>query len=477
MSRTYCIVGEELPCPSHLKCWKTITDGLSKMGYVLSGNIRKSDVILVRHCCMTSAEIEEVICDVKKLCKSKACGKVFLGECISRTDALTNAIRLHLPDLKIFCFTNAEEFFDALGEGQYDEDELSPIVLEDGSAVVSVTCGCNMKCTFCKTSYMNYEFSSTPFEEILAKVNNARKLGYKKVMLDAMNITEYSYDGKGLADLLYALIKIPDVIYQVNGIVMAELSDEALNALQNPRFYCVQVELQSFIDGVRQKMGVGRLPVHRILSIFKALQGKYIISNVMVGFCREHDESFKQQLRIIEENNLFFLTVNNLVPTPGTKSSQMANPSVDTANLRMAQLTRLIMILRKNVADGMIGTQQKCTVIYNTLGNASLALAKNGVLIHVAGDNSQIGTEIKVMPRSVKNYFGVQQAMILSTETVDSEDADLGALEERMIMEISKYIVRDSETKCESSNFNNNPMSLEDYCNMCFSKGDSKVII
>ena len=118
-----------------------------------------------------------------------------------------------------------------------------------------------------------------------------------------MNSTQYNDNGKHFQDLLEAVLEIPDVYYQINGIVMAELTDRALELLRDRRFFSVQVEVQTFIPEVRKHMNVGEISPERILHIFEQLRGKQILSNLIVGAYREKDRTFQEQLDLIQVIN------------------------------------------------------------------------------------------------------------------------------------------------------------------------------
>lgn len=469
MANTYCIVGSKPECSMHIECWNEITEGLKALGYKKQSNVKNSDIILFRHCLMTSEEIKEALLELKDLSKKNPKGKVFLNECLSRTSELVETLKMSLTNLKIYQFTTAKEFFEALGQKYTKKEELHLLVDEDKGAIINITDGCKMKCTFCKLRYMDYEFVSFPFDEILAKVTLAKERGYRKVTLNAMNSTEYNYHGKTFQDLLKALLEIPDMLYQVNGIVMAELTDEALEVLTDKRFFCVQMELQSLIEDVREKMQVGKLSQEKILHIFDKMKGKYIVSNVMVGYCREHDKNFAEQLRIIEENNLFFLTVNNLVPTPGTKSSLMLNPSIDTANLRMAILAGVLTKLRRKIADSMIGKEQNGLVIHVFKDGSSMVLCDTGVLLHNTMGKFEVGQNVTVVPRSIKNFFDPHnQYLILSTENANPDMLKMVNAEEKLMLSMQDFIkMKNSSSNETIPNFNNNPISLKEYCKRC----------
>lgn len=467
MPKTYCIIESESHCGAHYECWQKITKRLDAEGWRKTNKIRSSGIILVKQCCMTTDELNEAMDSLVRLSKEKVQGRVFLGECLSRTKELVEVVKKKLTNLKIFQFTTPEEFFNQLGEA-FEETSITPTILQDGSAIVNISYGCNRKCTFCKVAYMDYKLQSVPMSEIIEIVELARQQGVKRVVLNAMNSTEYNDQGKRLPDLLRALLEIPDMLYQLNGIVMVELTDETIELLRNSRFIFLQMELQSFIPAVREKMGVGEMSKEKILSIFKRLQGKMIASNVMTGYCRENDVNFREQLEIIEQNNLHFLSVNFLVPTPGTKAASLRNPSAEKAKERLLTLTEVLLKLRLDLAKEMIGKEQTGIIYATYKCGETLVLCDKGVFISIEGNNFEVGARITVTPRSIKGLFiGEQQNFILSEQ--EQQEKEFGEEQAiKMMISISKMRMENEET---CGGFNMMDMSLEKYCEGYITKG------
>lgn len=458
MPKTYCIVEAPSNCGAHYEYWQAITRQLEAEGWRKTNKVKSSGIILVKQCCMTTEELNTAMDALIQLSKEKVQGKVFLGECLSKTKELVEVVKKRLTNLKIYQFTTPEEFFKQLGE-EFKEERTTPIILPDDSAIVNISYGCNRKCTFCKVAYMDYKFRSVPIEEILEKVQEAKQQGIRRVVLNASNSTEYNYQGKRLEDLLKALLEIPDMLYQLNGIVMAELTDAVIEVLQDVRFVHLQMELQSFIPAVREKMEVGEMTKEKILSIFQRLQGKMITSNVMTGYCRENDANFREQLEIIEQNNLHFLNVNYLVATPGTKAASLRNPSKKKAKERLIALTEVLLKLRVKLAKEMIGKEQTGIIYTTHKRDEALVLCDNGVLIAVKGKNFEVGQRIAVTPMSIKSlFFSKQQSFILSTEPEQKFDEEQM---NKMLIAMSKMQLA-SQNTCDE--FNMMDFSLAGYC-------------
>ena len=462
MKKTYCIVETSSNCANHQDCWKEIIGTLKAKGWHSSTNPKKSGIILLKECCMTTKEIDRAIKDIADLAKKGVQAEIFLGECLSRTKPFIEVVKKKLPQLKLHTFTTSQEFFLQLNDYYDKPKELTLSVAKDNSAIINIANGCNRKCSFCKVSYMDLPLKSVPMKIILQKIKIAKSKGIRKVVLNAMNSTQYNDNGKHFQDLLEAVLEIPDVYYQINGIVMAELTDRALELLRDRRFFSVQVEVQTFIPEVRKHMNVGEISPERILHIFEQLRGKQILSNLIVGAYREKDRTFQEQLDLIQSNNLFFLSVIDLIPTPGTPSATMNNPSCSKAKERIIKATRVLTRLRSDLAKQMIGKEQTCMVISENIDGHAMLLSENGVLIRTKASNLLMGQILDVVPKQVEGlFYGENQLLILSTE----EKSDKKMFGEETMWSFMCTMMEEQLRGAKmTEGFNRNNLSLETYC-------------
>lgn len=469
VKKTYCIVEAPSNCGGHYDCWQEITKGLKAKGWHLSSSPKKSGIILLKECCMTTEEIDRAIKDLAGLAKKKVQAEIFLGECLSRTRAFVEAASKKLPELKLHTFTTPQEFFQTLEETYEEPEEPTLSIIGDNAAIINIANGCNRKCSFCKVAYMDFPLECVPMEMILQKIEMAKARGTRKVVLNAMNSTQYNDKGKRFQDLLEAVLKIPNVYYQVNGIVMAELTDRAVELLRNHRFFSIQMEVQSFIPEVRKYMNIGEISTERILYIFEQLRGKHITSNLIAGAYREKDRTFQEQLDLIQKHNLFFLSITYLIPTPGTPSATMNNPTQSQTQERMIKTTRLLSKMRSDLAKEMIGKEQTCMVVSEDTHGSTMLLAENGVFIRTKTANKlYMGQVINIVPRELEGLFcGKNQLMILSTE----EKAEEKKFDEEMMWNLLCTL---GQGKLEGSSmtegFNRSDLSLEAYCEKKFTE-------
>jgi len=94
---------------------------------------------------------------------------------------------------------NADEFM-PIDEIGFD---TTPLTLNNESAFVPISNGCNNFCTYCVVPYTRGREKSLPYKDIIEECKNLKKKGYKNVTLLGQNVNSYG------ADLISEKAKIP----------------------------------------------------------------------------------------------------------------------------------------------------------------------------------------------------------------------------------------------------------------------------
>lgn len=344
------------------------------LGAERTQNIFKADCI-VQHFCGMSAENYEVIPKcmyiLEQIKEERPEVKLFIGGCAS--EVLDFKKRYPFVDGVFARRRMVEDISQYLGvDYKYDN---APICNQNA---VRIQSGCLRQCGFCKKHYMNMPIISKPLEKVMKDAGEVLKNGYTDITLLAENSTEYGIDlGYRLIDLLREFEKETRIkrIY-LTGLcidelaIMPELVDYIAN---NSKIVSVQVEIQSLIPVVRKNMKLTSTR-EEVLEILQRFSEKCITTNIMVGYPGENQVDFDEQLKLIKENNLYYVQVNKFDATPRTPGYEMEQITKVVVEKRLNKMVNLLMLLKREKANKLIKSSQE---VYK-----GVAVGKNTVLLN-----------------------------------------------------------------------------------------------
>mgnify|MGYP002770372112 FL=1 len=415
MNKKFFLIGKNLQssvCLNGALNRETIENELLKSGWDTTDNYKEADAIIGSFCVMTYTEIQEAVRLIIKYSSFPA--KLYVCGCITKAKDIIIPLRARL---NFTTFSTSQELVSELTN--------TPIHIKpdfdifNNQFVINISEGCNKRCTFCKTSYIDATYKSKSIDSIINAIKTGVSLGFNSIVFNAMNSTQYGCDLETqttLNDLLVKCLEIPNVLYQLNGLVASELTPELISTLTNPRFIVIQLEAQSFIPTVRKNMKIGDDNAKVLKTALRAFKNKVIFSNVMVGYPGESSKKFDEQLNLIKRENYWFLTVNALEATPGTPVMYMDRPEEASLNNRVRKVTKVIYDLRVAKANSLLNKKVKVLIVANL--NSVLVGIYQGIYVYVHDfdDSVDIGDEHEVVLRSVTSYFNIQQQMEMSDQ-------------------------------------------------------------
>ena len=296
---------------------------------------------------------------------------------------ITDELKKHNPELKVFVGGCAEQIIDLEKRGNIDGtfrrgkmvEDLAKYLDYDYSnnnfpinyhGAVRIQMGCARNCGFCKKAYLDMPLISKPLENILADVKSAIADGFGDIELLAENSTEYGLDLNPRVSLLQLLKEICALeglkFLTVSALCIDELAldDELVEYIRkNEKIRKVQIEAQTLIPTVRKKMCLSS-SAEDVLRIMKAFEEKFIVTNVMTGYPGEIETDFKAQLRLIDSEDLYFIQVNQYDNTPYVPASNLKQVPKEISDLRLLELLRTINKVKSRKAKSLIGTEVDC---------------------------------------------------------------------------------------------------------------------
>jgi threonylcarbamoyladenosine tRNA methylthiotransferase MtaB len=180
-----------------------------------------------------------------------------------------------------------------------------PLAFGHTRALVKVEDGCNMRCAFCIIPNTRGRQHSRPLPEVVAEVGALVAGGAREVVVTGVQISHYRWRGRGLYDLVAAILgetAVPRL--RVTSIAPWKF-DRRLLALFADRRLCRHVHL-SLQSGSTATLARMRRPYTAeqyaalVEEIRAAVPGIAVTTDVIVGFPGETAEEFAESLAFVE---------------------------------------------------------------------------------------------------------------------------------------------------------------------------------
>jgi tRNA-2-methylthio-N6-dimethylallyladenosine synthase len=234
-------------------------------------------------------------------------------------------------------------------------------------AWVSVSVGCDNRCTFCIVPLVRGPQLSRALGDVLAEVQGLVRAGVVEVTLLGQNVNTYGRDltvpGSNRTPLFADLLRVVDGVDGLRRIRFTSphphhFTDDVIEAMADCSAVCEHIHfpLQSGSDRVLRLMRRS-YRAKRYLAwldrIRAAIPGIAVTSDIIVGFPGETEEDFVETLRVTEESSFDAAFTFQYSPRPGTPAAgfddQVPKPVVQERFDRLVALQEAIS-LQKNVA-------------------------------------------------------------------------------------------------------------------------------
>jgi len=315
-----------------------IASYLRNLGLKKAIKIEESDWIIINTCMirkMAEDRIYGLIQNLKKLkVKTNNPKKIILTGCIvgmaikDKTGKYLEILKEKLPDVDEFLPIEEIGF------------NINPLRNKKDIALIPISNGCNNFCSFCVVPYSRGVEISRSYEDILSECKKVIKEGYKKIMLLGMNVNSYGSDiinkndgfflkngrkikpimvthlGKKRIPTLFPHLlsdigKIPEIEYiDFMSANPWDFSDELIKVIEkNPKITRkIHLAVQSGNNNVLRRMNRWYTK-EEYLILLKKIKNKIpniqISTDIIVGFCGETEEEFKDTIDLVKKANFY----------------------------------------------------------------------------------------------------------------------------------------------------------------------------
>ena len=327
---------------------------LRQMGYVLSEEEEKADLILVNTCAVREhAELKalSITGQFKHLKEKNRSLLIGICGCMVSQEHRKDDIKMKYPYVDFLFGTSMLYRFPEIlyskmktGKRQFFLDESEGNIAEGlpvyrssrFKAWVSIMYGCNNFCTYCIVPYVRGRERSRDPQCVLQEVRELVAAGYKDITLLGQNVNSYGNDldlDYHFPDLLEDIDKIPGE-YLIR--FMSSHPKDATNHLFDVMAKCSHVAkqlhlpFQSGNDRVLKEMNrryTREKYLEEIRYAKSVMPGLVLTSDVIIGFPGETEAEAMDTVSLVEEVGFDALFTFIYSPRPGTKAAAMPDPA------------------------------------------------------------------------------------------------------------------------------------------------------
>ncbi len=369
----------------------SLLNGLSKLGYEVYEELCPADLYIINTCAVTKEAEKKSRQAVARVLKLNKNAKVIITGCASEKDANSFLVKKGVTVVtgtknkdKILSLLEDNGVFIETDDTTFDE-LLSPKT-EKTRAYVKIQDGCNNFCSYCIIPYLRGRSRSRNPENIVKEI---KSLKVNEVVLTAINLSSYNYNGVKLNNLI-DMLKDVDVRIRLGSLEDNIVTENFLLSLKNlknfaPHFH---LSLQSGSDAVLKKMNRHYTRAQFLESvklIRKYFSDACITTDVIVGFPTETDADFEDTLNLCKEAEFSDIHCFNYSKREGTIASKLADLPDDVKKQRLQRLLLLKQQLKSKFILDNLNTKKQ-VVIEEFDGTYSQGYTENYIKAYIKGN-------------------------------------------------------------------------------------------
>jgi tRNA-2-methylthio-N6-dimethylallyladenosine synthase len=364
---------ETYGCQMNVADTEMVLGLLHRAGWVRTDDPGAADLILVNTCAVRERAEERVFGRASALARHKAKNpQLVLGITGCMAEHLKEKIHDRAPFVDLVVgpdgYRRLLEHIAQAGVGQRVQDTaldryetydgLDPARAMTGGVTGHITIqrGCDKFCTFCVVPYTRGRERGTPPREVLRQARAMAAAGYKEVQLLGQTVNSYRYEEVGFADLLRAVAQVDGIErIRFTSPYPLDFSAEVIGAMAETPKVCkhVHLPLQTASDAVLSRMRRGYTYTQfkaLVQALRAAMPGIGITTDLMVGFCDETEEEFRELLHAQEELRFDAAFMFAYSEREGTYAARKMPDTVPEA-VKQRRLTEVIALQRQVSAE------------------------------------------------------------------------------------------------------------------------------
>lgn len=379
---------------------------LDQLGYEPVQKAEDADIVVLNSCVVRQGAEDKVVGrldSLKSYKKKNPDATIALMGCMvgPRTDAL----RERFPHVDFFLrpqdFTALVEFAADRQGLSCDTDQAFLVPSQPTvSTFVPIIQGCDEFCTYCIVPYRRGRETSRPVDELVREAEMLAARGAKEITLLGQIVDRYGHDlpdKPDLADLLRAIHPV-DGLERIRFLTShpRDMTQRILDAVAELPKACEHLNLpfQAGSDEVLERM---RRPytiaqyMELIERARETIPGVAVSTDVIVGFCGETDEEFRQTMDVLEQVKFDIVHVAPYSTRPGTIADRKL---VDDVPPKVKiERRKAVEELQERIATELnaplAGTRQEI-LVERRVKDAWTGRTRTNKIVHVQGSEANL---------------------------------------------------------------------------------------
>ena len=366
---------ETYGCQMNFNDSEVVASIMQDAGYSVTEDINVADVILVNTCSIRdNAEQRiwgrlDVFRQQKKKKKSLYVGIIGCMAERLKEELLENQVvdvvvgpdaYRELPQL-LRAVESGQKGINVLLSHEETYSDISPVRLDKNgvSAFVSIMRGCNNVCAFCVVPYTRGAERSRNPETILREVQELVDNGYKEVTLLGQNVDSYLWVNPNNPTKTVNFAQLLENVALISSKLRVRFSTSHPKDMSNGVLYtmamydniCKSIHLpvQSGSTDVLTRMNrkyTREQYLERVKKIREIIPDCAISTDIIVGFCRETEDDYKQTFSLMQTVSYDFAYMFKYSERPNTKAARHYTDNV-SEELKTQRLTEIINLQNK----------------------------------------------------------------------------------------------------------------------------------
>jgi len=390
---------------------RRMSDELELYGGEPSEQLADADVVVLYSCVVRQAaqtKVHNELERIRHLKRRRPGMRVALAGCMVEDD--TTALAHQYPFIDRFLSPKLDlpirdQVFDFL-----DLDERYRLDPEDAERIhgisqpVTVSQGCNRRCTYCIIPFRRGPERSRHPREIRREVESLVRRGTKEVVLLGQIVDRYGRDtGTTLGELCAEISQI-DGLERIRFLTSypVDFDRPLMEAVASLPKVCEDVNLpvQAGDDTVLRRMARGYKVdfYERLIEEMRSIIPNLGLStDIIVGFCGETEQQFENTLALLERVRFDVVHVAIYSPRPGTASASLWPDDVprEEKKRRLHEVERVQARIATEINSQLIGTRQE-VLVEGTRQAKRYGRTRNNKLLFFESDDPLAGRLVPV---------------------------------------------------------------------------------